>query len=51
MNLIEVQKYLKTIGCIDAINLDGGGSTVMKQQKELDNNPEQIKKYVLSECC
>lgn len=29
MNLIEVQKFLLDIGCIDAINLDGGGSTTM----------------------
>ncbi len=29
MSLIEVQKFLLTIGCIDAINLDGGGSTTM----------------------
>ena len=40
MNLIEVQKYLKTIGCIDAINLDGGGSTVMWTKKNgIINNP------------
>ena len=29
MSLIETQKFLLTIGCIDAINLDGGGSTTM----------------------
>ncbi|MEN8138296.1 MAG: phosphodiester glycosidase family protein [Bacteroidota bacterium] len=29
MNLIEAQKFLLNIGCIDAINLDGGGSTTM----------------------
>lgn len=29
MNLYEVQEYLESIGCIDAINLDGGGSTTM----------------------
>ncbi len=29
MNLFEVQKFLLSIGCIDAINLDGGGSTTM----------------------
>ncbi len=29
MNLVEVQKYLLGLGCIDAINLDGGGSTCM----------------------
>jgi exopolysaccharide biosynthesis protein len=29
MNLFEVQKFLQDIGCVDAINLDGGGSTTM----------------------
>ena len=29
MNLGEVQKYLLDFGCVDAINLDGGGSTSM----------------------
>jgi exopolysaccharide biosynthesis protein len=29
MNLIETQKYLMDLGCYDAINLDGGGSTTM----------------------
>jgi exopolysaccharide biosynthesis protein len=29
MTLAEVQQYLKKIGCIDGINLDGGGSTTM----------------------
>jgi exopolysaccharide biosynthesis protein len=29
MSLIETQKYLMNLGCYDAINLDGGGSTTM----------------------
>jgi len=29
MSLIEVQQFLLSIGCIDAVNLDGGGSTTM----------------------
>ena len=29
MSLLEVQTYLKNIGCVDAINLDGGGSTTL----------------------
>jgi len=29
MSLIELQEYLKDLGCTDAINLDGGGSTTM----------------------
>jgi exopolysaccharide biosynthesis protein len=32
MSLIEAQKFLLDIGCIDAINLDGGGSTTMWTQ-------------------
>jgi len=29
MNLYEVQKFMLDLGCLDAINLDGGGSTSM----------------------
>jgi exopolysaccharide biosynthesis protein len=29
MSLSETQQFWKNIGCIDAINLDGGGSTTM----------------------
>ncbi len=29
MSLYELQKYLSDLGCTDAINLDGGGSTTM----------------------
>jgi exopolysaccharide biosynthesis protein len=29
MSLAETQQYLKKIGCVDALNLDGGGSTTM----------------------
>ena len=29
MNLFETQQFLQSIGCVDAINLDGGGSTTM----------------------
>ena len=29
MSLPELQEYLKSLGCIDAINMDGGGSTTM----------------------
>ena len=40
MSLIEVQKFLLTIGCIDAINLDGGGSTTMwTKNKGIVNYP------------
>jgi exopolysaccharide biosynthesis protein len=40
MSLIEAQKFLQDIGCIDAINLDGGGSTTMwTQDKGIVNFP------------
>ena len=43
MSLIEAQKFLLTIGCIDAINLDGGGSTTMwVQDKGVVNSPSDI---------
>ncbi|MCK5520200.1 MAG: phosphodiester glycosidase family protein, partial [Candidatus Marinimicrobia bacterium] len=33
MSLFELQKYLLSLGCIDAINLDGGGSTTLWTKK------------------
>lgn len=40
MNLIEIQYFLKNIGVIDAINLDGGGSTTLwTKNKGIINNP------------
>jgi len=40
MTLIELQKYLHDLGCIDAINLDGGGSTTMwTKNKGVVNKP------------
>ena len=29
MSLNEAQKYLVSLGCVNAINLDGGGSTTL----------------------
>ena len=44
MNLFEVQKYLLSIGCVDAINLDGGGSTTMwTKDKGIVNIPSDKK--------
>ncbi|MCI2228042.1 phosphodiester glycosidase family protein [Polaribacter sp. MSW13] len=43
MNLYETQKFLQNLGCVDAINLDGGGSTTMwTQNKGIINNPSDI---------
>jgi exopolysaccharide biosynthesis protein len=40
MNLFEVQNFLLNIGCVDAINLDGGGSTTMwTKEKGIINFP------------
>jgi exopolysaccharide biosynthesis protein len=40
MSFIETQQYLFDLGCIDAINLDGGGSTTMwTKNKGVINNP------------
>jgi len=40
MSFDEMQKYLLDLGCIDAINLDGGGSTTMwTKKKGIVNNP------------
>ena len=40
MSLLEVQEFLLNIGCVDAINLDGGGSTTMwMQDKGVVNYP------------
>jgi exopolysaccharide biosynthesis protein len=40
MGLFEAQKFLSDIGCVDAINLDGGGSTTMWiRDKGIVNHP------------
>lgn len=40
MNLFEAQNFLLNIGCVDAINLDGGGSTTMwTKEKGIVNFP------------
>ncbi len=40
MSLIEAQQFLQDIGCVDAINLDGGGSTTMwTKEKGVVNFP------------
>lgn len=40
MSLIELQDVLQMLGCKDAINLDGGGSTTMRiRKKGVVNNP------------
>lgn len=39
LTLEELAKLMKELGCINAMNLDGGGSTVMYIQGEIVNKP------------
>lgn len=41
MTLNELAKFMQSIGCIGAINLDGGGSTVMYVNGSIVNQPQQ----------
>lgn len=39
MNLYDLAKLMKSLGCINAMNLDGGGSSVMYVKGNIVNNP------------
>ena len=39
MTLMQLAYFMKSLGCINAINLDGGGSTVMYVNGQVVNNP------------
>lgn len=39
MSLWELAKFMKSIGCTNAMNLDGGGSTVMYVKGQIVNKP------------
>lgn len=39
MTLSELAQYLKSIGCTDAANLDGGGSTTLTVRDSIVNSP------------
>ena len=41
MTLMELGNFMKSIGCANAINLDGGGSTVMYVKGSVVNHPAQ----------
>lgn len=41
LTLVELAKLMKTLGCTNAINLDGGGSTVMYIKGQIVNHPHQ----------
>lgn len=40
MSLWELASFMKSIGCINAMNLDGGGSTVLYVNGKVVNNPK-----------
>ena len=40
MTLMELANFMKSIGCVGAINLDGGGSTVMYVNGKVVNKPQ-----------
>ena len=39
LTLYELAVYMRQLGCINAINLDGGGSTVMYVKGQIVNHP------------
>jgi exopolysaccharide biosynthesis protein len=41
MTLMELANFMKSIGCVNAMNLDGGGSTVMYVKGQVVNKPAQ----------
>ncbi len=41
LTLTELANYMKSLGCVNAINLDGGGSTVMYVNGQIVNRPVQ----------
>ncbi len=41
ITLTELAKFMKSIGCYEAMNLDGGGSTVMYVNGRVVNSPAQ----------
>ncbi|MBQ8458695.1 phosphodiester glycosidase family protein [bacterium] len=41
LTLVELANLMKSLGCVNAINLDGGGSTVMYVKGQIVNRPSQ----------
>ena len=39
LTLTELAQYMKKLGCVNAMNLDGGGSTVMYVKGSIANKP------------
>lgn len=40
MTLVQLAHFMKSAGCVNAMNLDGGGSTVMYVNGKIVNNPQ-----------
>ena len=48
LTLVELANLMKSLGCTNAINLDGGGSTVMYVNGQIVNHPAQTGGIALS---
>jgi exopolysaccharide biosynthesis protein len=48
LTLVELAKLMQSLGCTNAINLDGGGSTVMYVNGQIVNHPQQTGGIALS---
>ncbi len=48
LTLVELANLMKSLGCTNAINLDGGGSTVMYVNGQIVNRPQQTGGIALS---
>lgn len=48
LTLVELANLMKSLGCTNAINLDGGGSTVMYVNGQIVNRPAQTGGIALS---
>ena len=45
LSMTELQQVMAALGCADAINLDGGGSTAMVVRGEVVNHPSDNRKF------
>lgn len=45
LSMVELQQVMASLGCVDAINLDGGGSTTMVVRGEVVNHPSDNKQF------
>lgn len=48
LTLVELANFMQSLGCKNAINLDGGGSTVMYVKGQIVNHPHQPGGILLS---